>query len=238
MPHKDDAVALRKERDYLLSQLDETAQELTRLDLRNLTLGQEKRQALAAFKFIRVMHEKVERASTVDGLYLSAVKTIVSDLYVDSSALFRVDPETGEVTILASSGLPESIEGIHLSQGVSKQEILTPAFSNNKTAPQSFHQAVRSSFRVPYFVWYPIAEEEDGMLVLFAGNRIEDMVFKQPFSEASLETFGAISSAILMRRDNIVTTQEMLRKKNERIDFLAEMLKTSPISVIATDKDA
>jgi len=69
-------------------------------------------------------------------------------------------------------------------------------------------------------------------------NRFKDPVSKRPFSEESLETFGAISSVNLLRRDNIAYTQEMLRKKEERIDFLAEILKSSPVSVIATDGDA
>jgi len=55
---------LQKEREYLSDRLEEAAKELAKLDLLNLTLTQQKRQAIAAFNFINVMQEKIEKALT------------------------------------------------------------------------------------------------------------------------------------------------------------------------------
>jgi PAS domain S-box-containing protein len=228
----------RWERAYLSTQLEEAAKELARLDLLNLTLTRQRRQAVAAFHLIKVLQEKIEKALTADDMYLNVVKTLTSELFMDSAAVLRINFETRDIFLLASVGLPENIKGLKLDKNITKQQLLDPTFVNRKSSLQSFHKFVRKSFKYPYFIWYPIADEEGETLVLFVGNKVEDLVSKQPFSEQSLETFGAISSVILLRRDNIAYTQETLRKKEERIDFLAEILKSSPICVIAMDEDA
>jgi PAS domain S-box-containing protein len=238
MRQYDNIYELQRQREYLSAQLEEATKELARLDLLNLTLTQQKRQATAAFHFIKVLQEKVEKALTTDDLYLNVVKALTSELSMDSAAVLRINFETRDISLLASAGLPEKLKGLKLDEDIATQQLLGPTFINSKSSLQSFHEFVRKSFRYPYFVWYPIADEEDGTVVLFVGNRVEDLVSKQPFSEISLETFGAISSVILLRRDSIAYTQEMLGKKEERIDFLAEILKSSPVSVIATDEDA
>jgi PAS domain S-box-containing protein len=229
---------LQKEHAYLSARLEETAKELARLDLLNHTLTQQNRQAIAAFNFIKIMHEKVEKAFTIEGLYSNVVKSITSELFMDSAALLRIDFKNNGVTILASVGLPEDLEDLKLDRDISKEDSLEPTFISSKSTLQVFHKFIKDKFKFPYFVWYPITDEEDGTLVLFVGNKYENLIKKQPFSEAILETFGAIASAIYLRKDNIAKTQEMFRKKEEKIDFLAEILKTSPISVIATDGNA
>jgi len=235
---KDDNIqGLRREHAYLSSQLEEASKELARLDLLNLTLNQQKRQAVAAFNFIRIMQEKIEEALTINDLYSNVVKGITSDLFMDSSAILKVNYKTRNITILALAGLSKSLKTLKLSKNISKQQLLEPTFSNSKSPLKAFHKFVINSFKFPYFVWYPIVDEKDATLVLFIGNRVEDLVKKQPFSDASLETFGAVSSVISLRRDNIFNIQEILRAKEERIGFLAEILKTCSISVIAMNEN-
>ena len=238
MRQYDNTEELQREREYLSSQLEDATKELARLDLLNLTLTQQKRQAIAAFHFIKVLQEEVEKAFTPGDLYLNVVKTLTSELSMDCAAVLRINFETGAISLLASAELPQEMKRLKLDKDIARQPLLKPTFINSKSSLRSFHKFLRKSFKFPYFVWYPFVDEEDGTLVLFAGNRVEDLVSKQPFSEASLETFGAISSVMLLRRDNIAYTQEMLRKKEESIDFLAAILKSSPVSVIATDEDA
>ena len=228
---------LQKGREYLSDRLEETTKELAKLDLLNLTLTQQKRQAVAAFNFINIMQEKIEEALTIDDLYSNIVKALTTDLFMDSSALLRIDFNTRDIFILASSGLTENLKCLKLGENISKQEVLNPTFVNSKSSLHAFHTFVVKSFEFPFFIWHPIEDEEDGLTVLFVGNRFEDLVSKQPFSDANLETFRAISSAISLRRANIVNIQERLRRKKEKIDFLAEVLKASPIAVIATDID-
>jgi PAS domain S-box-containing protein len=229
---------LKKERDYLSGQLEEATKELTRLDMLNLTLTRQKKQALGAFHLIRALHGKLEQAFNIGDLYYNAVTVLTSELSMDASAVLKINHETREISILASVGLPfpENIK-LKLDKGFTKEEFLVPTFVNSKSSRRPFQEFIRSHFAFPYFGWYPIVDEGNGTLVLYAGNKCEDLVSRQPFSEESLETFGAISSVILLRRDNIAKTREILRKKEERIDFLAEILKTSPISVVSTDKD-
>jgi len=228
---------LQKERKYLSDRLEEAAKEIAKLDLLNLTLTQQKRQAVAAFNFINVMQEKIEEALTIDDLYSNIVKALTTDLFMDSSSLLRIDFNTRDIFILASSGLTENLKYLKLDENISKKEVLNPTFVNSKSSLHAFHTFVVKSFEFPFFIWHPIVDEEDSLIVLFVGNRFEDLVSKQPFSEASLETLGAISSVISLRRDNIVKTHEMLKRKSEKIDFLAKVMKTSPISVITTDLD-
>src|SRR3989304_1863277 len=226
---------LQKEREYLSDRLAETPKEPARPDLLNLTLTQQKRQAVAAFNFINVMQEKIEEALTIDDLHSNIVKALTTDLFMDSSSLLRIDFNTRDIFILASSGLTENLKYLKLDENISKKEVLNPTFVNSKSSLHAFHTFVVKSFEFPFFIWHPIVDEEDSLIVLFVGNRFEDLVSKQPFSDANLETFRAISSVISLRRDNIVKTQEMLRRKREKIDFLAEVLRTSPLSVITTD---
>ena len=101
---------LQKEREYLSDRLEEAAKELAKLDLLNLTLTQQKRQAIAAFNFINVMQEKIEKALTIDDLYSNIVKALTTDLFMDSSALLRIDFNTRDIFILASSGLTENLK--------------------------------------------------------------------------------------------------------------------------------
>ena len=227
----------QKKQAYLSAQLEELTRDLARLDLNNLNLTLQKQQALAAFNFIKIMHEKIEKAFTVDDLYESIIKALYTDLSMDSSALLKINYKTKKVSVSVSEGFSENIKVLKFNTGFKKQELLTPTFINSNSSLQPFHQWIKKSFSIPYFVWYPFTDGKDETLVLFVGNKIEDMMFRQPFSATSLETLGAIASVILLRRDNIIKTQEMLIKKEEQIDFLAEILKTSTISVIATDKD-
>jgi two-component system sensor histidine kinase UhpB len=229
---------LQKERAYLSAQLEEVTKELARLDLRNLILTREKKQAFTAFNFIKIIQEKIESAFTLDDLYLDVVKAITDDLCMDSAALLKINRITRDIFILSSSGLPKNRKLLKIDGGIPDQEIFKPTFVNSKCSLQTFHKFIINSFKHPFFIWYPIENEDDGTLVLFAGNTFEDLMSKQPFSETSLEAFGAISSVVLLSKDNIAKTMEMIRRKEERIDFLAEILKTSPIAVLATDWNA
>jgi len=227
----------QREIEYLSSRLDDATKDLAKLDLHNLSLTRQKKQAIATFNFIKIMQEKIEEAFTVNDLYVSIVKALTSELSMDSSMLIKINYKTKKIILLASKGLSKNVRVLKLDNKISKKELLNPTFVNSKSSLKPFHLWIRKAFKFPYFVWYPIIDEGGGILVLFIGNSFEDMVLKHPFSEASLELLGAISSVILLRRDNIAKTQEMLRRKEERIDFLAEILKNSTISVIATDKD-
>jgi PAS domain S-box-containing protein len=238
MTGDDKILELEKGKAYLSAQLEEATKELVRLDLKNLILTQEKKQAFAAFNFIKIIQEKIESAFTLDDLYLNVVKAITDDLCMDSAAFLKINRITRDISISSSSGLPKNNELLKLDRSIPDQEVFKPTFVNSNSSLLTFHRFIINSFMHPFFIWYPIRDENDGTVVLFAGNKFEDLMSKQPFSETSLAAFGAISSVVLLRKDNIAKTVEMIRRKEERIDFLAEILKASPIAVIATDCDA
>ena len=232
-----DTRELKKERDYLLARLEEASVDLTRLDLLNLGLQLQRRQAHAALNFFKIFQERVEKTSRVEDIYRCVTETLVSDLNLDASALLCLDPDGKGFSVLASAGLSGEKKGAVSGKILSKRALLTPTFACGTSAPSPIHRILRSCFGFPYFVWYPFHDEMQNDLVLFAGNRTEDYTLKQPFSRTTVEIFGALSTIILMRKENIAQTRESLRKKEERIELLAEMLSSSPVSVIAFDKN-
>jgi len=225
----------RKKIAYLTKQLEQATRDLVKLDMTNLNLTLQIKKAHSAFNFINIMQKRIEKALTYGDLYSGVVKALTLDMYMDSSALLKINTARKKLTILASAGLPDHLTAPSFNNNISEREILTATHVNSSTTLQPFHKWVRDSFSFQYFVWYPFETGTEKNLVLFVGNSFEDLMFKQAFSEESLETIGAITSVIALRRDNIEKTQNMLRKKDEHINFLADILTTSPISIIATD---
>jgi len=227
---------IRKERDYLSRQLEEVSKELARLDLLNFTLTQQKRQVLSAFNLIKLLEERVHQVSTLEDLYRVVVSTLVSELFVDGAALVRVDLKVGELLVLESAGFQVEKKVLKIGEGISHKELLEPTFVNSDSFLKPLHRFLKESFRFPFFVWSPVLETGEG-LVLFVGNRVENLMEKQPFSAESLEMFEAIASVTSLRRDNILKTQQMLQEREERIEFLADIIKNSPLGILATDKN-
>ena len=221
---------LQQERSYLSAQLEDITRELTRLDLLNLTLTLQKRQATAAFNFIKIMHQRAEQSPTVEELYASVVETIASDLFADSAALLHIDFDKLELSVIASIGLGDDIRSFPLT-GENGRDHLEPAIIHKDSLPSPFHLSLREHLGSPYFVWYPIPEERGGALALYAGNKTEDLVSKQPFSEASLEIYGAIASVLLLRRDNIIGALERHRQAEETVEKQAVQLATTSESL-------
>jgi signal transduction histidine kinase len=221
---------LQQERNYLSAQLEDATRELTRLDLLNLTLTLQKRQATAAFNFIKIIHERAEQSPTVEELYTSVVETIASDLFVDSAALLHVNLDTLEFSVIASTGMGDDIRSFGLT-GENGRDHLEPAVINKDSFPGPFHLSLREHLGSPYFVWYPILEENGGALALYAGNGTEDLVSKQPFSEASLEIYGAIASVLLLRRDNIISALERRRQVEKTVEKQAVQLASTSESL-------
>ena len=226
----------QKEIAYLTSRLDDITKDLARLDLASLNLTRQKKQAVDTLTFINIMQEKVEESFTIDDLYKNFLQALTMDLSMGSSALLKINHETGKISLIASKNLSKSVIFAEPDKKISRNELLCPTFINSKSSLKPVHLWIKSVLRFPYFVWYPFSEENDGKLVLFLGNTSEDIVSNQPYSETSLDNLGALTSVILLKRDNIVKTQEILRQKEDRIDFLAEILKSSTISVIATNE--
>ena len=229
---------LTRQRDYLSARLEDAARERTRMDMLNLSLTHQRRQARAAFDFIRSAHEKAAAAPTIDILFRRVVETIAADLGTDSAAVVRCHTESGTLEVLASVGLPGGFPSSGLDEGISRADVLIPMFANAETVPNPFQECVRRALSFPFFVWCPFADEEDGILALLVGNRTEDMMLRQAFSDRTLDTIGALASVVQLRRDCIAAAENELTQREQRIRFLAEILRTSPISVIATDDRA
>lgn len=225
---------LGKRLTYLVDRLEETTRELTRADVQLAALGLQKRQAVAAFNFIRIMHERTVEATTVDDLCASVVEAITSDLAMDAAAVLDVDTETGKGSVLASSGFPD---GTRLSQILSDSALLEPGYISSESPLQPSRDHLKESLGFPHSIWYPETDMSGRAWVLLAANRREDLSLKQPFTEATLEILGAVSSSLLSQRARILHTQEMVRQREQRIEFLAEIIRTSPLSVVVLDRD-
>jgi len=227
----------RARSDYLSEQVENSAKEISRLDRYNLILHRENKRVLTAFNYIKILQEKTQEALTVKDLYHNIVNTITSDLKMDSAVLLSVDLKNRRFSIIASSGLKYDKKEIIFDENISENDILSPAYASKSSNIRPFHNFIIKSFDFPYFIWHPFSDEKKGSFAIFAGNIGEDMLTRLPFSEESLTTFGAITSAIILRKDNILKTMELIKSKEERISFLAEILKNSPISIIAADKN-
>ena len=225
---------LGKRLTYLVDRLEETTRELTRADVQLAALGLQKRQAVAAFNFIRIMHERTVEATTVDDLCSSVVEAITSDLAMDAAAVLDVDTETREGSVLASSGFPDDTR---LSQILADSALLEPGYISSESPLQPALDDLKEALDFPHAIWYPETDRSGRAWVLLAANRREDLGLKQPFTEATLEILGAVSSSLLSQRARILHTQEMLRQREQRIEFLAEIIRTSPLSVIVSDPD-
>ncbi len=232
----DELLRIKKERAYLSERLEEVSRELARLDLLNFTLTQKKRQALSAFNLIRLLEKKVHQTFVVEELYRVVVNTLVSELFVDGAALVWVDLKVGELMVLDSAGFQVEKKVFKVGEGISQNDLLEHDFVNSSSSLKPFHLFLREIFQFPYFVWSPVLENEGG-LALFVGNRFENLMERQPFSEESLEMFEAIVSVISLRRDNILKTRQMLKEREEKIEFLADIIKNSPLCILTTDEN-
>ncbi len=217
--------------------IDEVTSELASLDLLNLALARQRQQLAAAFDIVTRLHQRVAHTYTVDGLYASAVKAVRSDLGVDCCAILRMDLKNKQVHLLASEGMPEGTQKQwDLCEEPSAEELMRPTFVSSSTNPRPFDECIRKTFLFPYFVWHPIGENKDGITALFAGNTREDLMVKHPFSDINSQAFAAIASAISLRRENIEQTQELVKQRERKIEFLAEILRTAVMSVVVTDE--
>lgn len=232
----DELLRIKKERAYLSERLEEVSRELARLDLLNFTLTQKKRQALSAFNLIRFIEKKVHQTFVVEELYRVVVNTLVSELFVDGAALVWVDLKLRELMVLDLAGFQLEKKVIKVGEGISQRELMKPDFVNSSSYLKPFHLFLREIFQFPYFVLSPVLEKEGG-LALFVGNRFENLMERQPFSEESLEMFEAIISVTSLRRDNILKTQQMLKEREEKIEFLADIIKNSPLCILTTDEN-
>ncbi|NQU43279.1 PAS domain S-box protein, partial [bacterium] len=220
---------------YLSTKLEEAVAELVSGDLRNLILTREKHQAVAAFHFIRVMQERAEESFRVADLYRNVVRSITAEMGVDAAALFRVNHRERLIGVVACDNLRESPPEELPEELAESKALLVPMFANRSLQPDGFQKWVREVLTFPFFVWYPWRISEDETLFLFAGNQSEDFLSRRPFTQESLQIFGAIATVVQLHRENIDKTRELLRRKEGQIDFLADILRSAPFSVVATD---
>ena len=184
--------------------LRDATEDLAKLDFQNLALARENQQLVRTMSIIRAIQERIQEAATVDDLYTSTVRTLTSDLPMDCAALLDVDIKTRRVRALASKGLPRISQNIRLNRFSSGGELLKPAFVNSSSSLRPLDAHIVEAFGCPFFLWYPMTNEEGGAMVMYVGNKTEALLLKRPFSNASLETIGTIAAVVLLRRDRIV----------------------------------
>ncbi|MFC1707234.1 response regulator [Planctomycetota bacterium] len=221
MAPEDQTWELEKAKDYLSNRLEE--------------MGREKKQALAAFRFLQTLQREVENAVSVDELFAQLVSTARAELDLDCMAILDLNRRAKRLSVVASAGLAAKLEPTTVDPAVSVDDLLRSMFVSSDSVVHEPGRYIREALGYPFFVWHPAAVDEDSALILFGANRIEAQAAKQPFGELTIEVFGAIASAMQLRMDNIAKTQELLRRKDDRIVFLADILQNAPLSVIATD---
>lgn len=206
---KNDKISKHPKRQENLSlQLEKAAQKIVKLKSQNLSLTLQKNQIFNVFHIVKTLHEKVEKIFLIDDLYKRVIDTLVSDLSMDAAAFLKINCNSTKTTFLTYKGFSENSTLLDISCDFPKQIYSSPTFANSKSSLQKFHRWIKKYFGIPYFIWYPVVEDDNGILVLLIGNKSEDVLSKQPFSKTTLEILTSIISIFLLQRENIIKTEE------------------------------
>ena len=228
---------LRIENASLLSRLNETERRLEEADYANVRLMNQQKKLTSIFRFIDLFYEKIRETTELESLYEIVTSTFCKNLGLDMSSLLTVKKEDCKIKVLSLSGSSEDIELCEQIPGVSIEDICKPKYFNEETGSQPLREYFLEHCKVPDFVWFPIEETKEQLMVLMGGKRFESKATTPPFSDMVLESMGAISSAIIVRRDSIIKTRDIIKESEDRISLLAEIMKTSSFSVIASDEN-
>lgn len=228
---------LRQENVSLLSRLNETARMLEEADFANIRLMNQQKKLSSIFRFIDLFQEKIRETTDLEDLYSKVTETFLKNFGLDMSALFNIDKMTCTTEILSISGSMDNIRICDKIPGISIEDLIKPKYFNEETGSQPLREYFLEHCKIPDFVWYPIEETGEKLMVLMGGKRFESKATSPPFSNMALEAMGAISSAIIVRRDSIIKTRDIIKENEEKILLLAEILKTSSFSVIASDEN-
>lgn len=227
---------LRLENDSLLSRLNDTTKRLEEADLANVRLLSQQKKMSSIFRFIDLFLDEIRETTEVGTLYNKITETFSRNLGLDMSALFNIHKSTCEIETLSISDSMDNNGICKKIPGVSIEDMTRPIYFNDETGSQFLREFFLKHYKVNDFIWYPIEETKDHLLVLMGGKRPESKIGSS-FSPMALEAMGAISSAIIVRRDSILKTVDIIRENKEKILLLAEIMKTSSFSVIASDEN-
>ena len=226
--------------DYLVGRLDEAATELCQVDVLNLRLAQQKQHISAALACIRAMEDHIHQVFTVDDLYATVVQSIVKHLAVDACALIELDLDTQRLDVCVSAGSPLALEHLPSDDtplASTLPEELRRRHFVNRHAPNSDAQRVLHRLcGLGHFMWCPLQNNPNRVLGLLVGNVRQDGMARQPFDQTSLDALAAIGAVISQRVQHIEAVEQRLREQREHIDYLAEVVKTCPIAVLASNE--
>ena len=232
----DEREDLTRQRDYLATRLEENARELARLDLQNLALSQQQRQARTALSFVRVSQSRAFAATAPGELYDGVVETISQELGVDGAAVLRCNWVARTVAVLAASGMPGDLVDQPLPAAVSLDQLVAPSYANSTTAPSEWRAYVATLTGCPHFIWCPVLKEAGQVTVAVAANQSEDPIVRPPLGEETLGILTSLAALVRLRLEDLASTERVLGEREQRIHYLAEILRTSPIAVLATSE--
>ncbi len=235
---KDEVIEkLLQENAALMSRLDKTTKMLEEADYANIRLLNQQKKLSSIFRFIDLFQEKIKETTDLDDLYQKITYTFCENLGLDTSALFEIDKKTCEIRRLSFSGSLDHNDICNRIPNVSIEELAKPRYFDEEAGSQPLREYFLEHYSIPDFVWYPIEETDNKLMVLMGGKKFESKATSPPFSNMALEALGAISSAIIVRRDSIIKTRDIIKESEEKILLLAEIMKTSSFSVIASDEN-
>ncbi len=240
MTEKTGSENMDERNDFLRRQYEETASDLLRSDVRNLDLTRRLQQTRRSFQFISVLSRNIEQAFEENDLFDNIVRALTSDLNLDAAALFRAVRAQGRLDLLAQRGLELQRCDIDIPQEILNSGDVERVWQvNGRTAPGAFQRWLVRRFGMPCLTWHPAGDYGDGKLILYIGNRYEDMIAKPPFNEDILEALGAICAVIGLKLDNIRKTGDMLRHESERrsIERYRELAEALPQPVLEADTE-
>ncbi len=211
---KDARIAqLTKQLQGLRSRLEKLGGEVVRADYKVLHLTQEVRRAREAFSFLTGFQNSIGRASSLEELLESAMKAIVSELWMKRAVLLERSGKSSVFVPVSFLGYPSDARPLRFTlPSDARTDWSKPHLVNGTTPTEEWIGEVRSALEVPYFVWVPSQRHGRVETVLVAGNLVEDAAQQPVLSEHDLALIVSVGAILSVGRMNLLARDRLKRQ--------------------------
>jgi signal transduction histidine kinase/CheY-like chemotaxis protein len=195
----------------LRSRLEKLGGEVVRADYRVLHLTQEVRRSREAFGFLTGFQNSISRARSLDELNATALKSIISELWMKRAVVLEHDGTTFRVVASLGYSQKEQPHGFELPES-GRGEWTRAQTINGETEPTEWIEEVRSRLAVPFFLWIPNTRHGEVETVLVAGTLGEDAAQEPRLTGHDLDLFVSIGAILSVGRMNIIARDRLRRQ--------------------------
>jgi signal transduction histidine kinase/CheY-like chemotaxis protein len=211
---QDERIAqLTKQLQGLRTRLEKLGGEVVRADYKVLHLTQEVRRAREAFNFLTGFQNSIGRASSLEELFESAMKAIVSELWMKRAVLLERSGKSNAFVPVSFLGYQPDAQPLRFTlPSDARTDWSKPHLVNGTTPREEWIGEVRSALEVPYFVWVPSQQHGRVETVLVAGNLVEDAAQQPVLSEHDLALIVSVGAILSVGRMNLLARERLKRQ--------------------------